>query len=229
MTLRAATDYVRTFAEAFRAERVPTFGHLALSRSALEAAVVASWLNDLKVDPLGRINRGLCELLYAAHEVNGLRIVDGATERLQEWKAVGEKFGWTTTFDRAGRPTVGGLKWPSIPMGIGQLLAGDGGARLGRLLWSKLSAASHVTWFGIEGALFAPADESRASEFITAGVGTDSTSVRQQAVCLLRSLRRTATVRMILMGWNDADWEAACRPAEKHELALLRSLRAGRA
>ena len=46
LTLRAAADYVRTFAQAFAPEYPPLYGHLVVARSALEAAVVSWWLSE---------------------------------------------------------------------------------------------------------------------------------------------------------------------------------------
>jgi hypothetical protein len=45
-----------------------------------------------------------------------------------------------------------------------------------------------------------------------------------QALCILRALRVTATERFALMGWIDAEWDAARQAAEQYELALLKAL-----
>jgi hypothetical protein len=42
MTLRAAADYVRGFAELFTADRIPMWAHLVLERAALEACVISA-------------------------------------------------------------------------------------------------------------------------------------------------------------------------------------------
>jgi TolB protein len=46
LTLRAAADYVRAFAEAFTAERLPIYRHLVVARSALESCVISWWLSE---------------------------------------------------------------------------------------------------------------------------------------------------------------------------------------
>jgi hypothetical protein len=56
-------------------------------------------------------------------------------------------------------------------------------------------------------------------------VGTESTAVMLQAFCILRALRQAATARFTLMGWEDDKWKTASELAEKHELALFRSLK----
>jgi hypothetical protein len=60
-TLRAAADYVRTFALAFTTATTPVYGHLVVARAALESSVVSEWLNEPDIAELERIRRGLCE------------------------------------------------------------------------------------------------------------------------------------------------------------------------
>ena len=50
-----------------------------------------------------------------------------------------------------------------------------------------------------------------------------------QAACILRAFRVVATGRFALMGWADAEWDAARQAAEQHELALLEGGRAAAA
>jgi hypothetical protein len=130
LTLRAASDCVRTFAEAFTAERMPVWGHLVVARSALEASVVAWWLSEPAIDPLERIKRGLCEQLYSADEVRKLDIRENAAQDVDQLKADAAGFGWQVRFDR-GRPVVDGAKRPSVPDGIRTLLERDEGATIG--------------------------------------------------------------------------------------------------
>jgi hypothetical protein len=95
MTLRAASDYLRVLAELFDSGHPPIYAHLTLARAGLESAVVAAWLNDPRITSLERIKRGLCEMLYSTNEVNELQLGSGGQERVEFWKDVGARFGWT--------------------------------------------------------------------------------------------------------------------------------------
>jgi hypothetical protein len=68
MTLVAATDYGRRYADLFTGERAPVYGHLVVARAGLEACVISSWLNDPRIETAERIKRGLCELVYSTWE-----------------------------------------------------------------------------------------------------------------------------------------------------------------
>jgi hypothetical protein len=224
MTLWAAADYVRSFASTLGGERPPIYGHLALARDALEASVVSFWLNERGITYDERVKRGLSEVIYRAAEVKRLGLTDDADVKLTEAKRWCDELGWG--LHMAGRlPVVDETKRRSVPEGIRRLLVADGEARLGKLLWNRPSAVTHVTWWGLTWALDlvnAPADDG--SGFTTVSVGTDSTKVLQQALCILKALRVAATERFTLMGWLDGQWDAARQAAEQFELALLRAL-----
>ena len=66
-----------------------------------------------------------------------------------------------------------------------------------------------------------------ATGLTTVPVGTDSSAVSVQALCIIKALRQAATARFTLMGWQDNDWNTALRLAEQHELALLGAYNAG--
>jgi hypothetical protein len=68
LTLRAANDYVHTFADTFNTERTPLYGHLVLARSALESSVICWWLSEPGIARDERIKRGLSEYIYSAVE-----------------------------------------------------------------------------------------------------------------------------------------------------------------
>jgi hypothetical protein len=68
LTVTAANDYVRAFAEVLAAEKPPLYGHLVLARAALEASVVCAWLNEDGVARDERVKRGFSEYLYSAVE-----------------------------------------------------------------------------------------------------------------------------------------------------------------
>jgi hypothetical protein len=53
-----------------------------------------------------------------------------------------------------------------------------------------------------------------------------SSSVRLHALCVLIALRKVADAQLILMGWPDEDWRAACARVQQHELALMQVSRA---
>ena len=92
ITLFAASDYARCFAEVFGPGPTPVYGHLVLARSALEACVISAWLNEPVSDPAERIKRGLCERIYSATELKRLKIGgDDGAARVQYWKNVGDR------------------------------------------------------------------------------------------------------------------------------------------
>jgi hypothetical protein len=224
MTLWAAADYVRSFASTLGGERPPIYGHLALARDALEASVVSFWLNERGIAYDERVKRGLSEVIYSAAEVKRLGLTEETDARLVEVSGWCDEFGWR--LHMAGRlPVVDDTKRRSVPEGIRRLLVADKEARLGKLLWNRLSAVTHVTWWGLTWALDlfnAPAGGD--SGFTTVSVGTDSSKVLQQALCILRALRVAATERFTMMGWLDEEWDGARQAAEQFELTLLKAL-----
>jgi hypothetical protein len=237
LTLRAAADYVRTFAEAFTAERLPIYGHLVLARSALESCVISWWLSEPGIARDERVKRGLSEYLYSATEEGWLELQEDAGDRVDQWIARGASLGWVATdyngkpwslANSRGKPFVDGVSRPPIPAGITRLLVSDEASRIGKLQWSRLSAVSHVTWFGLRSALMLDDGGANiATGLTTVPVGTDSSAVSVQALCVIKALRQAATARFTLMGWQDDDWNTASRLAEQHELALLRAYEAG--
>jgi hypothetical protein len=220
LTLRAAADCVRTFANAFSAGPTPVYGHLVVARSALESSVVSAWLNEPGIAYLERVKRGMCELLYSAREVERLELPGGSARGVAALKADATSLRWEAHFDRRGKPVVDGIKRPSVPNGITQLLRDDPQSQIGRLLWNRLSAVTHVTWWGLRWAIEPTGEESGG--FATVSVGTGSTQVAAQAFYVLRALQVAATQRVTLMGWNDDQWQAACYRAEEHEAVLVR-------
>ncbi len=117
-----------------------------------------------------------------------------------------------------------GTKRPSVGSGITWLLVEDSQARIGRLLWNRLSAVAHVTWFGLQWAFMLPDGVSSGSRgFTTVPVGTDSTRVATQAWCVLRALRAAANRRFTLMGWSDQEWQDVAGRAEAYEYTLFQS------
>jgi hypothetical protein len=149
-TLRASSDYIRGFAELFDSEHPPLYAHLPLARAALEAAGVSAWLSELGIAPLERMKRGLCELLYSANEVARLSLSANATHPVQLWEGVARSFNWTVD-NRGSKPVIGGARRPRISDSIMRLAGSRPGSRSGDVLFSRLSAADHVTWFGCHG------------------------------------------------------------------------------
>ena len=234
-TLRAAADYVRTFAEAFTAERPPMYGHLVVARSALESSAIAWWLSEPGVGAEERAKRGMSELLYSATEEAWLEIRPNAAETVNEWVDYAAKLQWVATdrdgktwsVNRRGKPSVGGVSRPSVPRAMTCLLVSNDASRIGNLQWSRLSAVSHVTWFGLRWALMLDDQSANAATGLTTvPVGTDSDAVSLQALCILRALREAATARFSLMGWADDDWNEASRRAEEFESAVLQAQQA---
>ena len=221
ITLLAAADYCRSFAVLFEGDRAPTFGHLVIARAALEASVIAGWLNEPAVEVPERIKRGLCELMYSAMESRRLKIdPQDEADRQRYWRSVIDSFGWT--FAQSNRnPVVDGVSRPSIPDGINDLLTGDRTLDVGRVQWSYLSSVGHVTWYGLRQSIDAPVDSPLGRP--VAAVGTTSRSAYAQALCVLRALRVAATKRLVFMGWADDAWLELCSRVTKHEAVLIQS------
>lgn len=225
MTLNAASDYTRTFAATIDSDPTPVYAHLVIARSAFEASTVSSWLNQPRLDTVDRVKRGLCEQLYNAKELVRLGIEDDAGERLDFWRQVANDLGWTVNLN-PNKPIVDGVRRPSVPQAIDELLEGGPASRIGRVQWSYLSSVSHVTWYGLRQSMF-DAEEPDAAGITRVSYGTSSSSARAQAICLLRCLRKAAEKRFILAGWQDPDWDQANRQAADHENALLVAAAAG--
>ncbi len=233
LTLRAAADYVRSFAEAFSAGHAPLYGHLVLARSALESSVVCSWLSEAGIARDARVKRGLSEYIYSGVEVGWLGLDPDADKHLAAWVGSAASLGWSVT-DRNGRawgpksrgkPRVDGVGRPSTDAGIASLLAGDDTLPIGRVQWSRLSAVSHVTFFGLRTAFLE--DEivtNRLTGQAHVPVGTDAGSVQLQSLCVLRGLRTAAEARFALMGWQDNSWRSAAASTEQLENNLLQSV-----
>lgn len=223
LALLAVSDYAHGFSDLFAGPRVPLYSYLALARPALEAAVVAAWLNEPGISTLGRIKRALCEQLYSANEVNRLKISDDADQHLADWQKAAADFGWETVFDR-GRPVVDGTKRPGTAAGLNDLIGSGDAPRVGNLLFSRLSAVTHVTWFGLQWALDIDSAETNKSTRIgSVPVGTDSQRVSSIASYVVRALRQAATARVTLMGWDDERWGQAREAATRLELELLQT------
>jgi hypothetical protein len=234
LTLRAANDYVHTFADTFNTERVPMYGHLVLARSALESSVICWWLSEPGIARDERIKRGLSEYIYSAVEEQRLDLVPDAAQHVAAFIAHATRLGWQVadyngklwSSNSRGKPRVDGVGRPSGAAGISGLLTGDQASKIGSVLWSRLSAVSHVTFWGLRSAF----DDGGAVSDPVSGrtevpVGTDARSVSLQAVCLLRALRRAADAMFELVGWQDDEWTAAATAAENLERQLLDALK----
>ena len=101
-------------------------------------------------------------------------------------------------------------------------------SRLGDLECSRLSAVSHVTWFGLQwGLMLDDSTANIATGLATVPAGTDFSAVCLQAFCIVKALREAATARFTLMGWLDEEWETASRQIQELEPFLVQSYLAG--
>lgn len=218
MTLRAATDFARSFAQLFDTEQPPVYGHAVIARAAFESATVSWWLNQPGVGVPERIRRGLCEQLYSAREVHELAIVDDSMTRVDEWVAVAGSFGWTA---KRGSSKVNGAGRPSVSDGIVSAAGSETGSRIGDLLYCRTAAISHVTWFGLQSAFdIAGAKVDAGRGFGSVAWGTDSSRVGAICVYMLSTVRAAAAARVDLMGWHDSEWEDALDQEVSRERAL---------
>lgn len=217
-TLRASSDYVRGFAELFGGDHPPMYAHLPLARAALEAAGTSFWLSELRIGPLDRMKRGLCELLYSANEVAALELSANSGESVQLWEGVARSFGWTVNNGRS-KPIIDGTRRPRISESIVQLAGSPPDSQAGNVLFSRLSAADHVTWFGLTWAMDMTSVSHRpASTLQTVTVGTSSAQVAGIAFYLVRALRAAAANLFTFMGWVSSDWDQAAAAAQRLEI-----------
>jgi len=169
-----------------------------------------------------RVKRGLCEQLYSAMEQVRLRLEpEQAQERLKRWKQDAASCGWTVSSGVGGKSIVYGVSRPSIPEGIDQLMLGEE-SRIGRTQWSYRSAVTHATWYGLVQP-FVSRDDSGTGipDAARVAIGTTSSAVNAQAICVLRCVRKTASARFRLMAWDDEEWAETARAAEAFEGTLI--------
>jgi hypothetical protein len=220
-TLRAATDYVRGIAELFAGDHPPLYAHLTLARAALESAVVCAWLSKPGITTEERIRRGLCEMLYSANEVRALELNAPGGDNVEFWKDVGTALGWTINNSRT-KPIIDGTRRPRVSDGVVELSGSGTHARVGDLLYSRLSAVDHVTWFG----LFSAFDSGAAQRNERAGTATvpvtvDGGTVSAYLYYVIKVLHAAAAARFTLMGWLDGPWATAAAAAQAFESRLL--------
>jgi hypothetical protein len=234
LTLTAATDYVRSFAEVLAADRPPTYGHLVLARAALESSVVCVWLNEDGIARDERVKRGLSEYIYAVVEEERLGLQDDTTV-VVDLIAHAAALGWgvtdrndkTWTHKSRGNPKIDGVSRPSTGPAITRLLVDNAQAKIGKMEWSRLSAVTHVTFFGLRWAFMG---HSSSSGYVASThVGTDLHAVYLQAFCIIKALRQAATARFALMGWADDEWHGIVSNAVQHEIALVQAYTTGSA
>jgi hypothetical protein len=167
----------------------------------LESCVVSTWLNEGAIAFDERVKRGLCEVIYSANEVKKLKLSESAEQKFAETKEWTARFGWDLSFPN-GKPQVDETGRRSVPEGIKQLLVDEETATLGKLLWSRLSALTHVAFWGLTWADLGAAEPSDPGRSVVP-VGTSSKQVAIQALCVLRALRVAAAERFAFMGWVD--------------------------
>lgn len=98
----------------------------------------------------------------------------------------------------------------------------DPGSRSGDLLFSRLSAADHVTWFGLSWALdMANVHQNPLSSLSSVAIGTSTTQVCTVAFYIVRAQRAAASTYFTLTGWSDSTWQEAATAAEGLEARLV--------
>lgn len=211
------------------------YAQLVIARAALEACVVSAWLNEPGIARDERLKRGLSEFIYSAVEEQRVRYQRGGWARTRDWIEHATKLGWSVTDwqcnewrrDTQGAPRVAGVMRPGIAGGVRDLLVNDEASKIGKLEWSRLSAVSHATWWGLRWGM--GLDQGVANSLtglVSVPVGTTASGVLLQAVCILKALRRAADSRFELMGWSSTAWSDAVRASIEHEGEVLRALKA---
>lgn len=90
-------------------------------------------------------------------------------------------------------------------------------------MFSRLSAAYHVTWFGLTWAMdIKDARRTSTSMLATVPIGTTSKHVCIIAFYVVRSLRTAPATHFRFMGWTP-NWANASTSAEQLEARLLRN------
>jgi hypothetical protein len=164
------------------------------------------------------MKRGLCELLYSAKEVAALDPFANVSQSVQLWEGVAQSFNWSVN-SRPNKPIVDDTRRPPISESIVQLAGSSPDSQAGSFLFSRLSAADHVTWFGLSWAMdMANVSQRPTSTLRTVAVGTSSAQVATVAFYLVRALRTAASNLFTFMGWVSSDWEQAAAAAEQLEL-----------
>lgn len=222
-SLLAAGDFTEAYASLLAADKVPVFGHLAVARAALEACVVAHWLNEPSITTLERIRRGLAEKMYSAHEMrrfSGTR--PRAVEVINEIKQVAASFGWKVSGNKQVA-AIDGIGRPSLPRAFSELIVGDSERVLGSALWSYLSGVGHSAWWALRESVVLPPRDGLLGVNPSA-FGTESGKVGAYTVCVGRALRAATSARIALMGWPDAEWTKVTARLEQMDLAIMRSI-----
>jgi hypothetical protein len=123
VTLLAATDYARCFADLFDGQRAPVFGHLALARAALGGGhggrlAKRAWHRLGRTGPARSMGTGKKRLGAAGGCPGAVRTrrpgdaerkqaeLDAANKRLDRWCAVAGPFGWEVLGRSSGKLRV---------------------------------------------------------------------------------------------------------------------------
>jgi hypothetical protein len=236
MTLRAANDYLRAFAQAFDTDAPPVYAQAAIARGAFEAASVSAWLSDPEIDAVERLKRALCERVYSAAEVKKLTTGANSSDRLSEWTAdstaaldtlitIAATFGWSAKRDETRAWTVDGTRRPRVSDSIRWAAGSDDDSPIGDMLYVRTSAVLHSTWFGLQSGLdIQGAKPGLSPGFGTVSFGTSIRAVGGVAHYVLRSVRAAATTRADFMGLADAAWQAALGAVKQLELGVAQTV-----
>lgn len=131
------------------------------------------------------------------------------------------------THKSRGNPRVDGVARPSTGPAVTRLLVDNAEAQIGKMEWSRLSAVTHVTFFGLRWAFMGGGSSS--GYVASTHIGTDLHAVYLQAFCIIKALRQAASARFELMGWADDEWRGAVSNAVQHEIALVQAYTTGSA
>jgi hypothetical protein len=220
LTLRAAADSCRGVAGLFTLDEMPVYPQFVLARAALDAAVAAEWLNRTGIDVRERIKRALFEYTYSAIEFSELNLSEAGAKDLEKWREVPPAYGWEVSRERH-RDVIDGAKRPNLGEGIARLAASGPESRVGDALFSRLSAVTHATWFGLDWAFTDTSRHGPAAGIATMHVGASLTTACVLFVYMTRALRAAADARTHLMGWNDSAWRTASDEAAALEQSCI--------
>jgi hypothetical protein len=95
------------------------------------------------------------------------------------------------------------------------------GSDIGDVLFSRLSAVTHVTWFGLHWAFdLTTAERDDETRLGTVAFGTNATTVSLIAYYVVRVLRAAATAHVSFTGWDDDSWRETLAKEQALEIVF---------
>lgn len=212
LLLVAGEDAMRTYAHAVIADATPLYAHLPLARFGVEVLAMAAWLGEPRIGAKERMRRSINERIYSA--IQQERLPEGLNPELgrRERLLAAVEAGFERTKAKRGQPAYLAPARPSITKLVVNALDDE---RLGRTVYSYLSAVSHGALWGLAPALLPPTDPTEdpgtgGLEHSSLGIGLYALALASAHITAWEGWRQH-------MGWESAGWLDAM--AETRRLA----------